>query len=289
MEGVDYSTARPSPRGLYEAGKRFVVRYGGPGTADKHLTLGEVRALTGAGLSIVANAEGTAKGLKGGYTSGHDWAHRAADHFRACGMPDDRPIYLSADWDVQSGDLIALDAAFDGAAQALGRNRVGIYGGRRAIAWAQSSGAARWFWQTYAWSGTPTVWVPGVHIQQYRNGVTVAGGDCDLNRSMTVDFGQWGVDMERDYGTWAVPQDVGDRPDSVLLAELWTSLTLGHAPYGPEKSYLLRQLDRIEAKEAAVVVDQALADRIATALEPAIERALVRVLGRVGLTVRPRE
>lgn len=190
IEGVDYSDARPSPAGLWAAGKRFVVRYGGPGGSSKHLGAGELRGLLAAGLSVVANAEGSSGGLAGGRPAGRAWAASADAAFRALGMPPDRPIYLSVDWDVTSSQWPAVAEALRGAADAIGAARVGVYGGIKAITWAKRDRVAAWFWQTYAWSGG--AWLPWTHLQQYRNGVTVAGGDCDLNRAMAADFGQWG-------------------------------------------------------------------------------------------------
>jgi hypothetical protein len=35
-------------------------------------------------------------------------------------------------------------------------------------------------------------WHPRAHLQQYRNGVALAGGTVDLDRAATVDYGQWG-------------------------------------------------------------------------------------------------
>jgi hypothetical protein len=144
----------------------------------------------------VANAEGTTGGLKGGYAAGRSWAQQADDHFRALGMPADRPIYLSVDFDAGSADWPALEAAMDGAGSVLGRGRVGVYGGYDVIAHfvSMKDRLATWYWQTYAWSGGR--WHPAAHIQQYRNGVTLAGADCDLNRAMVADYGQWGVEAD---------------------------------------------------------------------------------------------
>src|SRR5690242_3266482 len=189
VEGVDYSSARPSPAGLWAAGKRFAVRYGGPGSSGKHLTLAEANALRAAGLSIVANAEGSSGGFTG-RTAGVSWARSADTAFRACGMPADRPIYFSVDWNVTSAQWPGVVAALRGAADVIGAGRVGIYGSYNAMVWARRDGVARWFWQTYAWSSGN--WAPGCHLQQYRNSVTVAGSDCDLTRALTVDYGQWG-------------------------------------------------------------------------------------------------
>jgi Domain of unknown function (DUF1906) len=189
IEGVDYSSARPSPAALFAAGKRFAVRYGGPGSSGKHLTLAEANALRAAGLSIVANAEGSSGGFTG-RTAGVSWARSADTAFRACGMPADRPIYFSVDWNVTSAQWPGVVNALRGAADVIGAGRVGIYGSYNAVVWARRDGVAHWFWQTYAWSGGH--WAGGNHLEQYRNGVIVAGGDCDLTRALTVDYGQWG-------------------------------------------------------------------------------------------------
>lgn len=190
IEGVDYAWDRPTVSGLVAAGKKFVVRYGGPGSDGKQIHAAELAALKAAGIPVVANAEGTASGFQG-RTAGRAWAEDAERHFRGLGMPADRPIYFSADWDVQASSFDEVDAALRGAAEIIGAARVGLYGGRRIIAHAKAAGTARWFWQTYAWSGG--IWVPGVHLQQYRNGVPLAGGTVDLNRAMVSDYGQWGT------------------------------------------------------------------------------------------------
>lgn len=192
VEGVDYAWSRPNITQLAALGKVFACRYGGPGTSGKHLTASEAQALSAAGISIVANAEGAADGLLGGFNAGVSWARSAETHFRNCGMPADRPIYLSVDFNVSSAQWPAVANSLRGAASVLGAARVGVYGGRRAIEWARRDGVARWYWQTYAWSSG--VWVPGNHIEQYLNGVTIAGtGSVDLDRALPADYGQWTV------------------------------------------------------------------------------------------------
>lgn len=287
MEGVDYSTARPSPAGLYAAGKRFAVRYGGAGTPDKWLSVSEAEALTRAGLSIVANVEGTARGLNGGYAVGVTWAGNANGWFRRCGMPPDQPIYLSADWDVQAVEWPNVAAALRGAAAVIGADRVGIYGGRNAIRWAQRDGVARWFWQTYAWSGTPTQWLPGTHIQQYRNGVMVAGGDCDLNRSMMIDFGQWSTGRVAIMGSEWHDGDVTDsrlsqgtegyagQQRDTALAFAWQA--------AQEANNGVREL---LARPAIELTDEQLV-RLFAALGTVVERAVENVLARTDLVTRP--
>lgn len=192
IEGVDYAflPEHPSIPGLASAGIQFACRYLGPGTSDKHLTPSEADELAAHGIAIVANAEGAATGLLGGYKTGFDWAAQAADQAHDCGMPPGRPIYLSADWDVISGQWPYVRQALQGAAEALGGpHRVGIYGSAKVMEWARNDGVAQWFWQTYAWSGGR--WAAGNNIEQYRNGVSLAGGTVDLNRALTIDYGQW--------------------------------------------------------------------------------------------------
>lgn len=192
IEGVDYAfPPRPDLAELRRLGKQFIMRYGGPGTSDKHLTLAEATEATRLGFVIAANAEGSADGLLNGWSVGVSWARSADAHFRACGMPPTKPIYLSLDVNCTSAQWPAAADALRGAASVIGLSRVGLYGHYNAMRWARRDDVARWFWQTYAWSGGN--WAPGNHIEQYRNGVTIAGADCDLNRAISGDFGQWTV------------------------------------------------------------------------------------------------
>lgn len=191
IEGIDYAfPPRPAIAELVRLGKQFACRYGGPGTLDKQLDPQEARDLSAAGIAIVANAEGAANGLAGGWPAGVSWATKAEARFAECGMPPDRPIYFSVDFDVVAEAWPNVRDALRGAASVLGDvDRVGVYGGRAAVEWARRDGVASWFWQTYAWSGGR--WAPGNHIEQYRNGVDIAGADCDLNRALQSDYGQW--------------------------------------------------------------------------------------------------
>lgn len=280
FEGVDYAfPPRPSIAQLAAAKKQFACRYGGPGSIDKQLDPDEAQALSAAGISIVANAEGAAGGLAGGYSTGASWARSAEARFAACGMPKDRPIYFSVDFDVQSGQWAAVASALRGAADVLGGvHRVGVYGGRRAIQWARRDGVAAWFWQTYAWSGG--IWEPGNHIEQYHNGVQLAGADVDLNRALVSDFGQWTTGAD----------DMNIDQDAKLTA-LYQAYFFGGASCGDsrkpdnghaESNSAVNKLDhigeRIETLPAAQVDVAALAAALAPMLDAAAERALRRVM-----------
>lgn len=287
IEGVDYAFSKPRASGLHTAGKAFACRYGGAGTPDKQLTAKELRELQFWGIDVVANVEGAANGLLGGYDTGARWARSADLFFRGLGMPDDRPIYLSADFDVQPSQWASVHAALLGARDVLGAGRVGVYGGRYAVARAQAENVASWFWQTYAWSGKPTQWLPNTHIQQYRNGVTIDGADCDLNRAMVQDFGQWGgstsvmANSEWHDGaasgsrcTQGGPDQAGQQRDTLLASAAGAS---GAA---------LDKLDELLARPPVTLTDEDLA-RLALLLGPTLQSIVEDVIGRTTLTVVP--
>lgn len=283
-EGVDYSRDRPLPEQLVRAGKRFAVRYGGPGSIDKQLWRQEAIDLTRAGVSIVANAEGVANGLLGGGPVGSDWARRAHGYFTDRGMPATRPIYFSVDFDVQDGQWPAVRDALHGAADELGRSRVGIYGSLDAVRWARRDRCAAWFWQTYAWSHGD--WASGNHIEQYRNGVRLGDGTVDLDRAFPADYGQWtvpGIPGPGNGGDMLSEQDlvaIGDQVIASLDRDVaWRSPGVrtyfegqGWRPVSTRDAieYILERADKVETRPG--VDPAAIADALAG--NPAFVEAL---------------
>ncbi len=295
IEGVDYAfPPHPNIAQLAAAGIRFACRYGGPGTSGKWLTLSEAQALNAAGIAVVANAEGSASGLAGGFAAGASWARSAEAHFRACGMPPDRPIYLSVDFDTTSGDWDELDAAMDGAASVIGRDRVGVYGEYTIIEHFAANQKARWYWQTYAWSSGR--WSVHNHIEQYHNDVTLAGAKVDLNRALTSDYGQWTIggqamnpqelqaQFQSDMNTWQERYDTLHDHDVVThLKNIWS----GAAEEFPNAPVL--RAKRIEAGVAellarppvqAAPIDQAALDAaVANAItDPKVLAAIAKAV-----------
>lgn len=195
LECVDYSSSRPSPAGLVAARKHSAGRYIGPGTASKHLTAGERAALHAAGLSIFLLIEGAAGDAAQGYNLGAAHAQQARNAAAGLGAPSSCALYFAVDFNVTAAGWPPVAAYLRGAASIVGADRVGIYGGYRAVTWAARDGVAAWFFQTYAWSDIDGDHVPDWfarnHIEQYRNGQIVAGGTVDLCRSITANFGQW--------------------------------------------------------------------------------------------------
>lgn len=189
IEGVDYSDARPSPTGLVAVGKQFAGRYVGAGSGQKLLQADEARALSDAGLKIVSLVEGASDGALGGRAMGVQHAEQFRQWHADRGFPWPVPGYFAVDFDVQAAQWPAVRDYFQGVASTIGLPYTGIYGGLNAMRWAQSDDIARWFFQTYAWSaGT---WDGGLHIEQYHNDVGLVGGQVDLDRALTPDYGGW--------------------------------------------------------------------------------------------------
>lgn len=191
IEGVDYSLGRPDPACLFANGKRFAARYfSPPGGIDKDLSPDEARALTAAGIAICSNWEDfEAKPLKG-FDTGVADAAMALEHALVCGMPSNRPIYFSVDFDASDAQLAGpIKFYFQGCIEVLGLDRVGGYGGLRTIKFLFDNNLIKWGWQTYAWSHG--VWDPRAQVQQYKNATTVCGVSLDLDRATVDDYGQW--------------------------------------------------------------------------------------------------
>ncbi|NUT18687.1 MAG: DUF1906 domain-containing protein [Hamadaea sp.] len=189
-QGIDYSWGRPDPSAIAAAGYSFVCRYVSWSTTGKNLTRSEADALRAAGLDIVVNWEYSANEALNGYSAGLENAKEAQRQAIACGMPADRPIYFSVDFDATEAQQSAINSYFDGVASVLGRSRTGAYGGYYVIDRLFDAGKITWGWQTYAWSGGS--WDSRAQLRQVQNGITVDGADCDRNEARSTDFGQWG-------------------------------------------------------------------------------------------------
>lgn len=191
MFGLDYVTGPPIAD-LKAAGVTFVCRYLSEVnilTQVKLLTAAEAQSLGQAGIAIVSNYEWYGNRALEGYASGMIDAQIAAQQHTACGGPDGRPIYFSVDFDAQPAQMSTIIDYFHGIASVIGLHRTGAYGSYSVIRGLFDASAITWGWQTYAWSAGQ--WEPRAHIQQYSNGMTLAGLSVDYNRSMQPDFGQW--------------------------------------------------------------------------------------------------
>ncbi|MFB4314790.1 DUF1906 domain-containing protein [Actinomadura sp. 21ATH] len=187
--GVDYSWGRPDPAALKEKDVAFVCRYLSHDTTGKNLTRDEAAKLSAAGIALVVVWETTARRALSGRAGGVADARHAARQAGEAGMPDGRPIYFAVDFDAQPHHQETVDAYLDGAAEVLGRDRVGVYAGYGPAKRVLDAGKAAWAWQTHAWSGGK--WDERAHIQQYSNGHEIDGVAVDHDRATRDDYGQW--------------------------------------------------------------------------------------------------
>lgn len=188
MEGVDYSYARPNLAGLVNAGKRFVVRYIGPGSSSKYITDDEKAAILRAGLELVLVYEDSAGFMVD--SDGQAAGRTAQQRLSALDM-EGAPVYFALDVDARglnAQQWLQVQGFLNGASLVLGQGKTGVYGSYLAIE-RLVPGFARYGWQTYAWSAGARS--SKAALYQYRNDVQLAGGAVDLDVSLKADYGQF--------------------------------------------------------------------------------------------------
>ncbi|MFI1580003.1 DUF1906 domain-containing protein [Embleya sp. NPDC020630] len=198
--GIDFSFSRVAASSAKAAGYSFAASY----LTDldtshraKAWTASEVAAYRAAGLGVVAVWQGGGSdrttAWRGGYDRGRRDARLAAQQAGALGRPEGsggRPVYFAVDYDVRrSEDFAVLGEYFRGIASVFDPPNIGVYGGRATIEWAQRAGAARWFWQTGAWSDDYRV--PGIHLYQRIPSARLGGYEIDIDDAMQADYGGW--------------------------------------------------------------------------------------------------
>ncbi len=205
-KGCDFSMARPSVAALRTAGLDFVLRYvSTPGNA-KNLTRAEADRYRAAGIDVGVVFETTAGRALAGNAAGRADAAAAAVQTAAAGGPGAGVVYMAVDVDTTTtAQRQAVAAYLGGAALAISWERVGVYGEFEVIDYVAAHTPCRWFFQTYAWSGTPPRWHPRAQLRQVRNGVRLGdGSQVDLCEAHADDWGQWprtgarGMAMDKD-------------------------------------------------------------------------------------------
>src|SRR5574343_221500 len=250
-EGVDYSFARPGGAALRAAGKSFAVRYVPyQGDGGKGLKADELADLQANGIAVALVWETTAGRMLDGYGAGVTDGTVALASAALLGFPKDRPIYFACDTDTTADQLTSVRKYLDGAASVLGRARVGIYGEYDVIDHCLGTGAATWFWQTYAWSGGRLH--PMAHLYQYQNDQTINGAAVDFDRALVADFGQWGGEVPDT--TDAILRALTGRTgqDALNTLSAWNKTPLGaYTGYSLIDGYWARKAD-LEAVTKAV-------------------------------------
>lgn len=189
---LDYSAGVPGAAAIKAAGYVGAVRYIGFPTRRKCTSAAELADFTRHGLGMALVYEDTADDWRGGRARGREAGARARAHATQIGFPTSRPIYMAVDRDVVTDTEFAAAVEYlRGAAETLGGVQLtGVYGEHDVCARAAQAGAASWFWQCRAWSGTPVRLFAGRHLYQRVGTVRVGGIDCDINDALQPDWGQ---------------------------------------------------------------------------------------------------
>lgn len=149
---IDYSFARPDLKKIKSLGYDGVMRYLSYGSA-KNLTADELKAIFKAKLKCGLVWETGAQAMKGGAKAGKEDAKMALHYAGLFGFPEETPIYFAADWDTTEADQKPIDEYLKACADAIGKERVGVYGSFYVVERCHKNKTAKWFWQTLAWSG----------------------------------------------------------------------------------------------------------------------------------------
>lgn len=182
--GIDAAVVPPAAA-LKAAGLTFAAGYVSR-FVWKCWTWSRIRELRAAGIDVVFVFEDSATRALDGYQAGRDDAAFAAEKVSGYGAPAAQPIYFAVDVDTTEPRIANY---VRGLVSVLGRQRVGIYGGRNVVSPLLTQGDIGYAWQTYAWSGGKRD--SRAHLHQYSNGHTVAGHSVDFDHAYAADFGQW--------------------------------------------------------------------------------------------------
>lgn len=222
IRALDCSTpTTPHIPAIVKAGVKTVIRYVGHPASGADLTQSEAKALLAHGLGIGLVYEGSASWMLGGHAAGIEAANAAKSHIRALGGPDHPFVYFAADFDASAAQTDAVMQCLAGAAQVLGKNYVGVYGGLRVVTTALQDGRAYRAWQTVAWSGG--TWNPHAVLRQILGSPWGAlGFSYDADEQLAANVGQWGYVAPK-------PVVVDYRPLKVPAVALADELHIPHA------------------------------------------------------------
>lgn len=194
MKGIDYTDGNLRGHTIITEGYSFVGRYLSNSTW-KNITLREVEDLQFNNIKIILVWETTVDRTLNGYSAGLEDAQESCKLAASLGHPRNKPIYFAVDDDMSPGQLGGQVAEyFKGVNSILGVDQTGVYGGLSTVRTMLDCGLVSYAWQTVAWSKVEgvTTWDDRVNIRQYNTGTNMVGNvSCDLNESMTDDFGQW--------------------------------------------------------------------------------------------------
>ena len=185
VQGADYSYDRPDLKCLKAQGVTFVMRYASR-TAAKNLTAAELTSIRSNGLKVgLFWQEGKTQMLRG--AAGGTQDAKEADAFgKSLGLAG-MPFVFACDFDPVASQWPAIDAYMNAVKAYLGLARTGGYGGQAFIKRQFDAGRMKYGVQTYAWSGSPTVWDSRAQLRQVKNDQTVCGGKIDWEEQRSAD------------------------------------------------------------------------------------------------------
>jgi hypothetical protein len=174
---------------LKKAGISVVIRYFGA-PSWKNATKSECVALRKADLDLAAVYETTATMMLLGHPAGVSGAKTAKAAIVVCGGPADAFIYFACD--TATENHAAIEAYLAGAAEVLGKDKVGIYGSYDVCDHALKAHAAAKAWQTLAWSDGKRLASASLYQHNGSKEYGSLGISYDVDYVLATDVGQWG-------------------------------------------------------------------------------------------------
>lgn len=210
--GLDFSNDPPGSAAIRATGRDFVIRYAARDWRGlKRYELADYRAN---GIDVAMVYESTEGRVREGYVAGAFDATYAHNFLAEMGLPNTMPIYFAVDFDIGEGDHAAFLQYLQGADDAIGAPRVGVYGGLNAITYAADTGVL-WLWQTISWSGGFVNYHlhPKALLFQNRFNHWVSGTNCDDNDAYAKNFGQFSLFEDQEQSTPLPPPPLFPAPD----------------------------------------------------------------------------
>ncbi|WP_217595495.1 DUF1906 domain-containing protein [Cohnella sp. GbtcB17] len=182
-KGIDCATplTPKTAAAVAAAGYQWAARYLVPVGYSKRLTRAEAVTITAAGMQVVSVFETTASRPQGGAVNGKKDGAAAYLEARAIEQPIGSAIYFAVDYDAQPKGYDLIEDYLRAAASEIPGYQVGVYGSYAVIEEMAKRGAAKHFWQTYAWSRGKRS--SKANLYQYKNDTRLAGIGVDLNES----------------------------------------------------------------------------------------------------------
>ena len=195
MTVIDFSASFPRAADIRAAGHEGVVCYVSPARETwmkaKPLTKAVADSYKAAGLKIATVWQYGGAGnpdVMRGAAGGRADAVAADAQLKAAGLPG-HPVFFAVDFDITLTQWNATAVAyFRAAVEVLGRQRVGIYGHSRVVAWAQEDGVVADLgggrclgWVTRSWSAGETGSGYAALYQRVHNTPGPSGVQIDIN------------------------------------------------------------------------------------------------------------